>query len=195
MNGQTEKPEVLLSQEDLRKHWIFAVVMGILLIVVGALALGVSATVSLASMVFIGWLMIIGGVIQGIHAFSRERHHHTLLKIVLATLYVIVGILMLANPVAAEFALTLLLIAFFLVAGVSRIAAAVREPMENRWSVLVGGIVSLFLGILLWAGWPITGLFAIGVFVGVDLILEGWTLLMLAIAVRHIMPHEVPHAP
>ena len=195
MNGQTEKPEVLLSQEDLRKHWIFAVVMGILLIIVGALALGVSATVSLVSMVFIGWLMIIGGVIQGIHAFSRERHHHTLLKIVLATLYVIVGILMLANPLAAEFAVTLLLMAFFLVAGVSRIAAAVRESMENRWAVLVSGIISLFLGILLWAGWPITGLFAIGVFVGVDLILEGWTLLMLAVAVRHIMPHEVPHAP
>ena len=195
MNGQTEKPEGLLSEEDLRKHSIFAGVMGILLVVVGALALGVSATVSLVSMVFIGWLMVIGGVIQGIHAFSRERHHHTLLKIVLATLYVIVGILMLANPLAAEFAVTLLLIAFFLVAGVSRIAAAVRESMENRWSVLVGGIISLLLGILLWAGWPITGLFAIGVFVGVDLILEGWTLLMLAVAVRHIMPHEVPHAP
>jgi len=195
MNGQTEKPEGLLSEEDLRKHSIFAGVMGILLVVVGALALGVSATVSLVSMVFIGWLMVIGGVIQGIHAFSRERHHHTLLKIVLATLYVIVGILMLANPLAAEFAVTLLLIAFFLVAGVSRIAAAVRESMENRWAILASGIISLLLGILLWAGWPITGLFAIGVFVGVDLIVEGWTLLMLAIAVRHIMPHEVPHAP
>ena len=156
MNVQTEKPEALLSQEDLRKHWIFAVVMGILLIIVGALALGVSATVSLVSMVFIGWLMIIGGVIQGIHAFSRERHHHTLLKIVLATLYVIVGILMVAYPLAAEVAVTLLLIAFFLVAGVSRIAAAVREPMENRWTVLVSGIISLLLGILLWAGWPIS---------------------------------------
>lgn len=195
MDNRTERPDTVFTQEDLRRHRVLAVVLGILLVVVGGVALGVSAAVSLATMIFIGWLMIIGGVIQGIHAFSREGRRHPFLQVLLATLYVIVGILMVANPLAAEVGLTLMLIAFFLVAGITRIIAAVREPLENRSSVLAGGIVAVLLGIFLWIGWPVSGLWAIGAFVGVDLIVGGWTLLMLGIAVRHAAPGEIPHAP
>ncbi len=197
-NRDLERGNVLGSvyAEDfdaLRKHWVLAIVLGIILIVLGAIAVSISAAVTLASMVFFGWFLLIGGIVQGVYAFSHRRWHF-FPELLLATFYVVVGILILGNPVAAELALTLMMIAFFLVAGIFRIVAASTIRFSNRWSMFAGGIVSLLLGLLLWTGWPATAFWVIGLFIGIELIFNGWSTIMLGLAARHMAPVELPHS-
>ncbi|OPY65098.1 MAG: acid-resistance membrane protein [Syntrophorhabdaceae bacterium PtaU1.Bin034] len=180
-----------LGFDEMRRHWLFVVVMGVLLIILGAIAVSLSVFVTLASVLVIGWLLIIGGVAQGIHAFFRRRWGGFFLDLLVGTLYVIVGILMIGNPLAAAEGLTLLLTAFLLVGGVFRIAVAAVVPFDNRWSILASGIIALFLGILLWAGWPETGLWILGFFIGIEMIVNGWSALVLGLAVRHGRSREV----
>lgn len=195
MNNQTYGPGKYRTElEELQKHWWVAVILGIVLIILGAIAVSVSATVSLASMVFLGWLLIISGVVQAIEAFSHGRSHF-FTGLLLGTFYVIIGIVIIANPVAAELAFTLMMIVFFLVAGIFRIVAAVSVPLENRWSLLASGVVALLLGILLWTGWPTVAFWVIGLFIGIELIVNGWSVLMLGLAGRRFSRAEIPHAP
>lgn len=197
MNSERHEPESVyrIGTEELRRHWLLAVILGIGLIVLGAIALSISFAVTLASMLVLGWLLLIGGVVQGIHAFAQRRWDRFFLDLLLGTLYVVVGLVVIANPLAAELAVTLMLIAFFLVAGIFRVVAASVVPFRNRWSIVVSGIISFLLGILLWAGWPETALWVIGVFIGIELIFNGWSVLMLGLAARHLPGTEVPHAP
>ena len=167
---------------------------GGILIALGAIAVSISAAVTLVSMVFLGWFLVIGGIAHGIHAFSYERRR-ILTHLLFATLYVVVGIMVITNPVAAEMGVTLLLTAFFLIAGIFRIVASVTVPFSNRLSVLVSGIIAFLLGIFLWAGWPATGFWVIGLFIGIEMIFNGWSLVMLGIATRHATGEEIPHAP
>jgi uncharacterized membrane protein HdeD (DUF308 family) len=97
--------------------------------------------------------------------------------------------------VTAVLALTLMMIAFFLVAGIFRIVAASTIRFGNRWSIFASGVISLLLGILLWIGWPAAAFWVIGLFIGIELIFNGWSTIMLGLAARHMAPIEVPHAP
>jgi uncharacterized membrane protein HdeD (DUF308 family) len=180
--------------EGLRKHWVLAVILGIVLIVLGAIAISISTVVTLASMMLLGWFLLIGGIVQGIHAFSHRRWHF-FPELLLATFYVVVGILIIGNPATAVLALTLMMIAFFLVAGIFRIVAASTIRFSNRWSMFASGIISLLLGLLLWTGWPTAALWVIGLFIGIELIFNGWSMIMLGLAARHMVPVEVPHSP
>lgn len=178
--------------EELRRHWLLEVILGVALIVLGAIAISISAATSVATMVFLGWFLLIGGVIEGIHAFTHRRWHF-FPDLLLATLYAVIGIIIIGNPVAAVLTFTLMIIAFFLVSGIFRIVAAVTDQFGNRWSMLASGIISLLLGILLWSGWPATAFWVIGMFVGIELILNGWSVIMFGMAARHVSGTEVPH--
>lgn len=188
--------ETNVERQTLRSHWGLAVSLGILLMLLGVAALSMSVLATVLSMIVFGWLLLIGGIAQGVHAFShRKANHHFLPDLLFGTLYVVVGIIVIANPVAAQFAVTLLLIAFFLVAGIFRIVAAASiSLMRNRWSVLASGIIALCLGILLWMGWPMTALWVIGFFIGIELLVNGWSLVMLGVVARRL-PGAIPHTP
>lgn len=195
MNNQTHEPESYRTESDeLQRHWGLAVALGIVLIILGAMAVSMSTIVSLVSMVFLGWLLIISGVVQGIEAFSHRRSHF-FTGLLLGTLYVVVGLVIIANPLAAELAFTLMMIAFFLVAGIFRIVAAAAVPLENRGSLLASGLIALLLGILLWAGWPEVALWVIGLYIGIELLFNGWSVLMLGLSGRRFSREEIPHAP
>jgi uncharacterized membrane protein HdeD (DUF308 family) len=92
--------------------------------------------------------------------------------------------LLVTHPTAGALALTLLLAAFFLVGGLFRSIAAISLRFPNRGWALTGGIVGILLGILLWMEWPESGLWFIGMCIGIDMIFHGWAWLMLALAVR-----------
>jgi uncharacterized membrane protein HdeD (DUF308 family) len=194
MNSQTHETEDYRTEsEELRKHWGLAVGLGLVLLVLGAIAVSISAVVSLASMIFLGWLLIVSGIVQGIEAFTHRRSHF-FSGVLLATLYVVVGVVTIANPVAAELAFTLMMIVFFLVAGIFRIVSAAAMPLENRWSLLASGIVALILGLLLWTGWPMVAFWIIGLYVGMEIMFNGWSVMMLGIAGRRFSRGAIPHA-
>jgi uncharacterized membrane protein HdeD (DUF308 family) len=93
---------------------------------------------------------------------------------------------MVANPAAGALSLTLLLAAFFMVGGILRIVAAVSFRFPGRGWAVFGGLVTLVLGAMIWSEWPTSSIWVIGTFVGIDLIFDGWSLVMTGMAARQL---------
>lgn len=177
-----------LDLQELHRHWGWWLALGLILICLGTLALGWSVLVTLVSVIFFGWILLIAGVMEAIQAFRQRRWSGFFLHLLNGILAVVVGLLLLINPGAGALVLTLLLAMFFIVAGIFRIVAALHLRFPTWGWHLVSGCVTLILGILIWAQWPVSGLWVIGLFVGIDLIFSGWSRIMLALAARNLPP-------
>ena len=169
--------------ESVRRNWQWFLFFGILLIILGMLAIGSSVAATLFSVVFLGSLLVIGGVTQVIHAIWTREWTGFFLSIVLGLFYVVAGLLFIFRPEASAVSLTLFIGAFCLIGGLFRLisAAVIRF---NQWGwVFFNGIVTFLLGLLILADWPVSGLWVIGLFLGIDLIMIGcgWTLMALAV--------------
>lgn len=171
---------------ELRRTWGWFLALGTALVVLGSLALGAASVVTLASVIFFGWLLVIGGVLQVVHAFWTHRWGGFLRQLVGGLLALVVGGLLVANPVQGALSVTLLLAAFFTAGGLLRIVVALSRQFPGRGWVLMSGVVTLALGIMIWAQWPVSGMWVIGTFVGIDLIFDGWSLVMLSLAARRL---------
>lgn len=163
-----------------RHNWRWVLASGIAFVSLGAMAFGYSVLVTMASVFVLGWALVFGGLFQAIHAFKVSQWTGFLLELLLAILYVVVGLVMVAHPEAGALSVTLLIAAFFLVGGLSRIVAGtILHPPGRTW-LLLSGVVTLLLGILIWAEWPASGLWVIGTFVAIDMVFSGTRLIMLA---------------
>jgi uncharacterized membrane protein HdeD (DUF308 family) len=175
-----------IGLDSVRDNWGWILASGLAFILVGTIALLYSVIATLASVLVFGSFLIVGGLFEAVHAFKTDRWGGFLLALLMAILYVVVGGLMVLNPGVGAVSLTLLIAAFFLVGGIFRIiAAAAFRPPSWGWLV-TSGLVTLLLGILIWAQWPVSGLWVIGLFVGLDMIFSGMWLTMLALAARRL---------
>ncbi len=170
--------------EAIRGEWIWLLILGIVLVVVGILAIGAPLIASLATALTIGVLLIMGGVAQLVGAFWTREWSGFFLILLMGVLYVVVGLLFLRAPGEALLALTLLLACSLIVSGVFRIIGSLMHRFPNWGWVLVGGILNLVLGILIWQQWPASAIWVIGLFVGIDMIFSGWTWIMLALRLK-----------
>ena len=180
----------LPGASELRRNWGWFLILGIVLIVLGTIALGSALLMTIASVFFFGWILIIGGVLEAFHAFWREkRWGGFLLDLLTGILYVVVGWMMVTNPQESALLLTLIIAMFLVFEGVFRIAAALTARYPHWGWVLFNGVISLILGIMIWRQWPYSGLWVIGLFVGIEMLLNGWSLVMLSLASRNL-PEE-----
>ncbi len=180
--GARLRAGALATSSELRGGFIAA---GIGLAAIGVLAVSLPFFFTIAVDSIVGLLLIVGGVVHAVHAFHVGRWTGAVLRLLVAALYVIAGVLVLFHPIAGALALTLTLSAFFLAVGVSRLLVARRLHRVPGWGwTLANGIFSVLLGVLLLAGWPGTAMWAIGLVVGIDLLLAGWSLLGLALFAR-----------
>ncbi len=170
----------------LGKRWGWFLALGILLIVLGTIALGSSVTMTLASMVFVGWLMIVGGFFEAIQAFTCKAWSGFFIDLLTGILYVVVGFMIVGNPAATAVTLTLLIAMFLIFSGVFRIATSITVRYAHWGWVLLHGVVDVILGISIWQQWPYSGLWVIGLFIGIDMIFNGWSLVMLGLAAKRI---------
>lgn len=171
---------------ELRRNWGWHLAMGSALVLLGIIALIDSVAVTVVSMVIFGWLLLLGGVIEGVQAFRHRRGSHFFLHLLNAALAIVVGLMLLRNPLASSLVMTLLMAVYFLVAGIFRIFTALTVQITGSGWMLVDGIITLILGILVWAQWPMAGLWIIGLFIGINLITYGWSQMMLAFALRRL---------
>jgi uncharacterized membrane protein HdeD (DUF308 family) len=171
---------------ELHRNWGWLLVMGIALLILGILALLDSIFATAISMIFFGWILVIAGIVEGVQTFRHRSGHHLFLHLLNAALSIVVGALLLWRPLAGAVVMTLLLAMYFTVAGIFRIVAAASVRVPGWGWTLFNGIVSLLLGILIWVHWPVSGLWVIGLFIGIDLIIVGWSQIMTAAAVRSI---------
>jgi uncharacterized membrane protein HdeD (DUF308 family) len=181
-----EAPPSPLSDEraDLRRVWWAFLVLGLVSVLVGLLAISSAFVATMASVVVFGVLLLVEGVSEVVHAVMVRNWRGFALHLLAATLYLLVGLFLLEDPVRAAAVVTLLISASFFVGGLLRIvfSLAVRFPAWG-W-VLLTGAVDLILGIFLWTHWPEASLWLIGLLVGIDLLFHGWSWLFLALSVR-----------
>jgi uncharacterized membrane protein HdeD (DUF308 family) len=111
--------------------------------------------------------------------------------VLIAVLYLIAGAVVIRNPLGASLMLTLIFAGLLLAAGVVRIVIAVQLRGLRNWIwPLIGGIASMILGLIIIAGWPISGLWVIGLFVAIELIIHGWSYVFIALAARAAASHQ-----
>ncbi len=170
--------------DHLRRNWGWLVALGILLIVLGTVALSYSFLVSVAEMLLFACLLLGSGAIELVNVFRVRQWGGALLHLLAGMIDLVLGVLFLLHPVDAALTVTLFLAAVFMVGGLFRVGAAlVIQQAQWGWTLL-SGIITFALGVLLWTKWPVSGLWFIGLCVAIDLIFRGWTLLLLGLAVR-----------
>jgi uncharacterized membrane protein HdeD (DUF308 family) len=128
--------------------------------------------------------MIAGGIAEIVNAFYAGRWSGTLLHMLIGILYAVVGVMIVDQPAEAAIQLTLIIAIFLVISGLFRIVFAISERFTGWGWVLLNGAISLFLGILIYKQWPSSGLWVIGLFIGIDLIFNGWSWIMLALGLR-----------
>ena len=170
----------------LRPDWHWLLVLGVALITLGTVAIGSSFFVSMVTVVMFGVVLLIGGIVQIVNSFWIGRWSGFLMHLLLALFYIVVGVLMIDSPLESAVALTLMVAAFLVVAGLFRIIASMVLRFPNWGWSLLNGLITLMLGILINKQWPASGLWVIGLFVGIEMILNGWTWVMLALVVRSL---------
>jgi uncharacterized membrane protein HdeD (DUF308 family) len=172
-------------RRTVKRYSLWYLVQGGLMILAGILALVYPAISSVAVVFFIGWLLIFSGIFQGISLIGARHVPHFWLQLISVALFIVVGALFLRNPGESLLTLTLLLIVFFLIEGISKVIFALTiRPFPNWGWVLVSGIVGILLAFYLWASIPVSAAWLLGVLLGIELICEGAAITHLAWQVR-----------
>lgn len=164
------------------------VLQGVIFMILGAVAVALPQISTLAITILIGWLFVIGGVLRVV-LLGQARHLPGWgWAMASAILAVAVGLVIVAAPLEGVLTLTIVLIALFLVEGAGAIAAAIRlRHYTSSWAwLLVSGIVDLVLAGIIWAGWPGTASWAIGLLVGINLFFLGLSFLMIGLTIRRL---------
>ena len=165
-------------------NWGWFLAFGIVLMVLGIVAVIRSTTATIVSMVFFGWLLVFSSVIQFVEVFMVGRWEGFFLHLLIAILFGMIGLLMVVRPVISAEALTFLMSVFFLLGGLYQLVAAVWTHLPGWGWHALNGIIAAVMGVLILAQWPVSGLWVIGLFVGIDLIFYGWAWIALALDLR-----------
>jgi uncharacterized membrane protein HdeD (DUF308 family) len=176
-----EAPDVLAV------HWGYVLVLGAILAALGVLAIWKAREATSLYVRFLGFLILLSAIAVFGFSFSFSGYWTEFFVHVIWAVFVAgLGLILLLRPMASAEAITLVIAFYFLIGGLMSIGFAITGRVENLGLYIGEGLISLFLGALLLIGWPITGLWAIGTFVGVDLLLRGFAIFSLGLGLRAI---------
>jgi len=177
-------------RDALRVHWRLFLAQGVIMVILGVIAIIWPVMATIAVDIYVGWLFLISGIVGLIAMFSAEDVPAFVWTLLTAALSLVVGVLLLWKPVEGAVSLTLVLTAFFIGEGVFQIAASLsyRNVIPDSWGwMLASGIADLILAALIIMGWPNTVGWVLGLIVGVNLITSGWAAIMMAVAGRSVV--------
>ncbi|HZT27219.1 MAG TPA: HdeD family acid-resistance protein [Pseudolabrys sp.] len=186
-SSQIEKVQRAVNR-SLHRHWVLYVIEGIVLVILGCLAILVPPLATLAATIVFGWVFLVSGVVGLFTTFWMRHAPGFWWSLLSAVLAIVVGFLLLAFPISGAFSLTIVLIAFFIIEGVASIMFALdhKRELSGRWGwMLASGIVDLILAALIFAGLPSTAAWAIGVLVGINMLFGGSALIAMALHARN----------
>jgi uncharacterized membrane protein HdeD (DUF308 family) len=167
-------PQAGSEMAPLRAKWGWIVALGVVYLLAGFIALGSVVMATVASVFVVGVMMIIAGVAEVISAFQIKSWGKFLLWVLLGALYIVAGFVTFTNPLLAAALLTLILGASLVASGIMRIILAFNMKQETPWIwVVLSGVITLLLGLLILAHWPVSSLYILGLFLGIDLIMAG----------------------
>lgn len=179
-----------MAPETARRFSIWTAIYGVLLIILGALAIVLPGIATLATSLFIGWLLLFAGIVGLIAVLTSGTSAPGFWwNLVTAVLYLLAGAVLLWNPVAGAVTLTIILAAYLLASGVLKLIAAFeyRNAIPRAWGwMLLSGIVDIILGALIVTGLPGTAVWVLGLLVGIDLLVSGVALLLASFHARSL---------
>ena len=158
---------------EMIQHWGWFLALGIVIVLLGVGAIVRSVGSTLVSTVFFGWLLVVVSAIEFVDAFMVGKWAGFFVHLLIAILFGVDGVVMLTRPVISAEAATFLMSMFFLVGGIFQLVGSMAAHLPGWGWQAVDGVVASTLGFLLLAQWPVSGLYAIGLFVGIDLVLFG----------------------
>ena len=172
----------------LHAKWGWIVALGVVYLIAGFVALGSMVMATVASVIVVGAMMIVAGVAEIIGAFQLKSWGKFLIWALLGVLYVVAGFLTFENPLLAAVLLTLFLGAALIASGVVRLFLAFSMKRESPWVwVALSGAITLLLGLLIVARWPVNSVYILGLFLGIDLVMAGVGWISLGFSLRR--PH------
>lgn len=176
---------VVKAMGELRDNWVAVTALGIAMIFIGVVAMALPLVAAVTIELMIGSLLLVTGIVQGFLSFKAQNWRGFLWEAIIAAFYLIVGVWMLVNPLRGVISIAFVLAVFFIVEGVFKTILAFRiRPVTNWGWVLFSGIVTFFLGVVIWAGWPFSALWMIGFIFGIDMMFGGGSLIMVAMSAR-----------
>ena len=170
--------------EELHRHWALFLSVGVALMALGIVATLTAGLSTIVAVDFFGWILVIAGAGVTIHAFWAKRWSGFFLQLLSGLLYLAAGWMLATHPELSAIALTLVIAISFVVQGAFRIGAALSTRIDGWDVLLVSGIITLLLGLMIWNEWPLSGVWVIGLFVGIDMFFYGGWFVSLALAVR-----------
>jgi uncharacterized membrane protein HdeD (DUF308 family) len=178
-------------------HWGLFLAQGIVMAVLGLLAVAVPVVATLAVEFYAGWLFLISGVFGLVTLFTTRKIAAFLWTLITAILAILVGLLLIWRPAAGILTLTLVLTGFFIAEGITQIIAAFtyRKVLANSWAwTLFSGVIDLVLAAIIIKGWPGTAAWTLGLLVGINLLMSGLALVMTSLACRSSAETAAPAA-
>jgi uncharacterized membrane protein HdeD (DUF308 family) len=156
-------------------------VSGALFLLAGAVAIALPHIASIATAIFVGWALVVASALHLVDAFATSDRTRTVLRLLLAVLTFAAGLYLLLAPLDGTFTLTVVLAMWFVAIGVARLVMGVASRgAPGWWALVLGGVLSLVLGLLIALELPESALWALGLIVGIDLVFAGASLVDLA---------------
>jgi uncharacterized membrane protein HdeD (DUF308 family) len=181
--------EIKYELRHLRDHWWWLTLLGALLVIGGTAAIVVptlTVVTTMAAVIVLGITLMVAGVAIIVAAFWTGRWSGFLLQILVGLLYLVAGFAITEQPAKGAIAATILLASLFIVLGAFRIVAALAFRLPQWGWVLLNGVVTLLLGIIIYRHFPKDVTWVIGLLVGLEMLFNGWTWIMLSVAIRGI---------
>ena len=166
----------------LQTHWKFFLAEGIFFIILGLCAVVIPQFFTVAIVVFLGWIILFGGIIQIGRAFMFSDMPGFVLWLFMGILQIVVGYLFIAEPGAGVLTLTMLVTLFFALEGVAKISLALMmRPLANWGFILFSGITALAFALIIWISWTETANWLLGMLLGINMIFMGWSLVKISL--------------
>ena len=164
-------------RESVGRHRLLYLAQAVLMVIGGAVAILFPVFASAAFVWFLGWILIASGIVQGLSLFGARNHPSFWLSLIPAVLGIVVGFLLLRDVGQGMVVISILLIVFFMVEGISKVVFALAiRPLANWFWVLASGVLAVVLAVILWSSMPVTAMWLIGLLLGINLITEGMAL-------------------
>jgi uncharacterized membrane protein HdeD (DUF308 family) len=185
-------PETPLSRvlrhelQAIRGKWIWLVALGIALIVISTFMLGFPVATTLATVAVLGALILVGGVAEAVGAFWCREWSGFFLALLSGSLGIVIGLMLLANPIQAGATLTILLASFLFMGGIFRTVAVLAHRFEGWSWLLLSGLIDIALGVMIWRELPASRLTVIGLLVGISTLFRGVSWVMLGFRLKRI---------
>jgi len=171
---------------DLKRNWGWILGLGVLFLILGFVGLGMVVGLTLVSMYFFAALLMISGVTHIIDVFKHKEWRGIIGQALIAVLYLAGGCVVFYDPFLASTLITGLLAAVLIVIGITRIIMAIALKSSKGWGwLLLAGLTAIILGVLILIQWPISGLWVIGMFIAIEMIVNGWTYIFIALSLRN----------